>query len=204
MDRESFKATLPAYLFWSSWRRQTNVERWNLQERRVLDDGSKLALHRRHNFTAAPESIGVGWVGGWDSFVSAALRCVRALLPGREREREREREEEDGRRLGIALCSALLVGRALSFGLLSLCGLNQNRAGPLVSHSLRFFSSFLLPAHPLVAPAQQGRDGAQRRRLLIARSPAASSTSTASALPQDLEDYAPAHDADADPIPFPK
>jgi hypothetical protein len=108
MDRESFKATLPAYLFWSSWRRQTNVERWNLQERRVLDDGSKLALHRRHNFTAAPESIGVGWVGGWDSFVSAALRCVRALLPGRERERERERKkmEEDWGLLSALLCSA--------------------------------------------------------------------------------------------------
>ena len=27
-------------LFWSSWRRQTNKEGWNLQERRVLPDGS--------------------------------------------------------------------------------------------------------------------------------------------------------------------
>jgi hypothetical protein len=31
---------LVTYLFWSSWRRQTNKEGWNLQERRVLADGS--------------------------------------------------------------------------------------------------------------------------------------------------------------------
>jgi hypothetical protein len=123
---------------------------------------------------------------------------VRAMGGDGEKERERERERE---RKKIGDCSLLCWWAA---HLLLVYGLNQNRAGPLVSHSLRFFSSFLLPAHPLVAPAQQGRDGAQRRRLLIARSPAASSTSTASALPQDLEDYAPAHDADADPIPFPK
>ena len=69
------------YLFWSSWRRQTNKEGWNLQERRVLPDGSYLPLHLRHNFSAAlagaaaaaaPESIAVDlreieisfWLGG--------------------------------------------------------------------------------------------------------------------------------------------
>jgi hypothetical protein len=28
------------HLFWSSWRRQTKKEGWNLQERRVLAEGS--------------------------------------------------------------------------------------------------------------------------------------------------------------------
>jgi hypothetical protein len=41
------------YLFWSSWRRQTKKEGWNLQDCGVLSDGKYFALHRRHTLDAA-------------------------------------------------------------------------------------------------------------------------------------------------------
>jgi hypothetical protein len=41
------------YLFWSSWRRQTKKEEWNLQDCGVLSDGKYFALHRRHTLDAA-------------------------------------------------------------------------------------------------------------------------------------------------------
>lgn len=39
-----------AHLFWSSWRRQTKKDGWNLQESGVFSNGENVPLHRRHTF----------------------------------------------------------------------------------------------------------------------------------------------------------
>jgi hypothetical protein len=44
---------LVTYLFWSSWRRQTKKDGWNLQDCGVLSDGEYFSLHRRHTLAAA-------------------------------------------------------------------------------------------------------------------------------------------------------